>query len=133
MMHSSITISNVFPSNDPVPSEAPLATPTLAGAVENDLEPTDVTVEMKRIVVTLKTQKIVFAKREDGSWSELKKKRPNFLGRHVSLRRRRMYADALKRKKKRASTAFERLRRKNIREMHSRSFRKVDSNIRTSI
>ena len=101
-------------------SDAPASSMAPSKNAHSHLEPTDDSVEMKKIIVTLKDSKIVFSRNIDGTWSVAPKTRPKFLGRRVGNAKR--YAEALKRKRKRASTAFGRLRRRHIREMHSRSW-----------
>lgn len=115
-----MTFLNDSPSTDCASTNASASTAAPPKNAHSHLKPSDDSVEMKKIIVTLKDSKVVFLKNVDGTWSVAPKKRPNFLGRRVGNAKR--YAEALKRKRKRASTAFGRLRRRHIREMHSRSW-----------
>ena len=84
----------------------------------------DDTGDMQKIIICFKDTKLEMHKLANGTWTRLTKKRPKYLGRRVGNAR--TYAEALRRKKERGSTAFGRLRRKHIQSMQSRSFRRAN-------
>ena len=84
----------------------------------------DDTGDMQKIIICYKDTKLEMHKLANGTWTRLTKKRPKYLGRRVGNAR--TYAEALRRKKKRGSTAFGRLRIKHMRSMQSRSFRNAN-------
>ena len=93
---------------------------------ESNSGPRDGTHDIKRIVVTFKSLRFEMFHRKDGKWVIVSpaKRRANYSRRRVGNER--SYAEALRRKKLRESTAFGRYRRDRMREMHSHRYKNLD-------
>jgi len=116
---------NTDNTNGPVSHQSPDLRMAPHRAKSNP-RPSEDTRNLERIVVTYKSLRFEMFCRKDGKWVIVSpaKRRPNYSRRRVGNKR--AYVEALRRKKLRESTAFGRLRRGHIQEMHSHRHKKLD-------